>query len=1076
MDTFAEVSLIDSRIVNRLSTDEKIQKNMIKILGVNNKPLETLGVVQLEVVFEGTKRKVSFAIVDHLYETVRVPVLLGVDSHRQFESMALKFTASVPEVRYGPGVVAAVQRAEWREGPDGWLRRRPDGAYEFRWRWKTEPTGLIWKGVYMYDRKLKTPEAKEEFKREMQCWVDNNFVVPYDDATMGQPGAILPLNPVVQPGKSTKVRPTCDYTELNPFIVSGMDRDHNEVCADSVRRWRAFAGFIVADLSKAYMRVHIVPELYRFQAIQWSGKRYALTRLGFGLSSAPRVLKTIIDEILEGHNVDAYRDDLCVGFETEEGREEARARMDSALKALQEAGFPAKETTEVVAGEQTQPIRILGLEVYSDQKGALRWRRKAPVERPESMRTLRELAGMVGKLAPGNLPVLAWARPYAQILRSVIGREAGTVWKDPPTAELCRFAGEFVELLLANDPAGGIWSIAKKGEKGKFGSNWVLCCDASQLAMGAVLISGAEIDEERIVEDHCWLNTKPRQINVLEAEAIVKGLTEACKYIGPGDRLKIVVDSKTAHSWAVKAINNEIFRCNSLSGPLLARRLSILHDLSKEIGSISVVWVPSADNPADKLTRVNARWADWFRNITNYEWDEAPKIVGAINERIRGWQTAGKDTVPGRGTVEINGVICQPHRSRRGIYLPVIPPEYVPEYLRTRHEELGHQGTNGLWQSVREEAAFPGTNLASRIAEIVGNCDICTRKHMNPYVGSGGTQGGRYPWDEVFVDCLTLPSPSLAGVIVAIDGFSRWLELKPAESFSSRNVIGFLDELSSRFGHPKVIRVDHGREFDNAALRAWCEQHSTILQFSSVANPRSQSIVERANRTILGLLRVLTAEDNRPWEELIIRTVSIYNGRAHSALQGATPREIFLGRREIHGAQQLQPNEQDQIKEWESLYEPLAWEREDEDIWTPAYELEQPVWVRKQKPKDQFDFEPATVVSKGQNRAYRIETLGGRSRVVHESNLKARTQSEGASKGIPTEEGTRNTVMEQEAEYRPERQSTGVHVEQEDSHVTSVGDKIFENGVENDSQFNATKTQAVRRTPRTHKPVKRFDS
>ncbi len=1076
MDTFAEVSLIDSRIVNRVSTNEKIQKNIMKILGVNNKPLETLGVVQLEVVFEETKRNVNFAIVDRLHETVRVPVLLGVDSHRQFESMALKFTASMPEVRYGPGVVATVQQADWREGPDGWLRRRPDGAYEFRWRWKAEPKGLIWKGAYIYERKLKTDEAKQEFRREMESWINNKFLVPYDDATMGPPGAILPLNPVVQPGKSTKVRPTCDYTELNPFIVSGMDRDHNEVCSDSVRKWRAFAGFIVADLSKAYMRVHIVPELYRFQTIQWEGRRYALTRLGFGLSSAPRVLKTIIDGILEGHNVDAYRDDLCVGFETKEGLAEARAQMSSALKSLQQAGFPAKETTEVVAGEQTEPIRILGLEVYSDPRGTLRWRRKAPIERPESLKTLRELAGMVGKLAPGNLPVLAWARPYAQILRSVIGREAGTLWKDPPTPELCRFAREFVQLLTEDDPAGGIWSIAKKMEKGKLGSDWVLCCDASQIAMGSVLISGPQIDEDRIVEDHCWLNTKPRQINVLEAEAIVKGLTEACKYIGSGDRLKIVVDSKTAHSWAVKAINNEIFRCNSLSGPLLARRLSILHDLSKEIGSISVVWVPSSDNPADKLTRVNARWVEWFRTKTQFDWDETPKIIGAINtggamtDTIRDWQGKMNGTWHGTGTVELHGLICQPHRSRRGIYLPVIPPDFAAEYIRKRHEELGHQGTNGLWQSVREEAAFPGINLASEIAKMVGDCDICTRKHKSQYTGSGGTQGGRYPWDEVFVDCLTLPSASLAGVIVAIDGFSRWLEMKPTESFSSKNVIGFLDELASRFGYPKVIRVDHGREFDNAALRAWCEQHGTMLQFSSVANPRSQSTVERANRTILGVMRALAAEDNRPWEEIVTRTMSIYNGRSHSALNGATPREVFLGRREIHGGQQLQSEEQEPVREWESLYEPLAWEREYLDPWTPAFEVNQTVWACKQRPKDQFDYEPATVVSQGHNRAYRIETLGGRSRVVHESNLKARKRPS------QEEEKTTRAILEDKINERLQMRAEDLHVGEEGSHLTEGDEKNFENGSEREGEIPRTETPAVRRSTRPHKPIKRFDA
>lgn len=186
---------------------------------------------------------------------------------------------------------------------------------------------------------------------------------------------------------------------------------------------------------------------------------------------------------------------------------------------MQQAGFPAKETLAIFPGEVSKPVQILGLEVYGGENGVLMWRRKTPVKPPAALKSLRDLAGCVGKMAPANLPILKWLRPYAQILRSMIGREAGTKWSADPSESLISLTSEFSSMVLQDDPAGGRWGTRLNPD----GPNrWTLCCDASQIAMGAVLIAGASVDTANTVADFCWLNTKPRQINILEAEAVVR--------------------------------------------------------------------------------------------------------------------------------------------------------------------------------------------------------------------------------------------------------------------------------------------------------------------------------------------------------------------------------------------------------------------------------------------------------------------------------------------------------------------------------------------------------------------------
>ena len=285
-------------------------------------------------------------------------------------------------------------------------------------------------------------------------------------------------------------------------------------------------------------------------------------------------MKVILDETLKEHKeVEVYRDDLCVGVT--QSLADARAKLRGALAALEEAGFPSKPALEVVPGQLQESVVILGLRVYSGDDGALWWRRREPLEERPA-RTLKEVAGVLGKFAPGNLPILGWARPAAQLLRSLVGREAAAGWKRQASEELQQLTMEFMELVTANDPAGGRWSYRQEDRK-----VWTVCCDASQDALGVVLFVGDTREKSRAIEDFCWLNPTPRQINLLETESVLRGLTQVVKYATKSDHVLVVVDSKTTYAWVRKALDGEIFRCRSMSGILLTRRLSLIHELAQ---------------------------------------------------------------------------------------------------------------------------------------------------------------------------------------------------------------------------------------------------------------------------------------------------------------------------------------------------------------------------------------------------------------------------------------------------------------------------------------------------------------
>ena len=109
---------------------------------------------------------------------------------------------------------------------------------------------------------------------------------------------ILPLMAVEQQTKG-KVRPVLDFRELNVFVECLTGDNVADVCGDVLREWRQMEGEIaLVDLKSAYLQVRVAKELWQYQLVRYKGETYCLTRLGFGLSSAPHIMARILKYVL----------------------------------------------------------------------------------------------------------------------------------------------------------------------------------------------------------------------------------------------------------------------------------------------------------------------------------------------------------------------------------------------------------------------------------------------------------------------------------------------------------------------------------------------------------------------------------------------------------------------------------------------------------------------------------------------------------------------------------------------------------------------------------------------------------
>ena len=81
--------------------------------------------------------------------------------------------------------------------------------------------------------------------------------------------------------------------------------------------------------------------------------------------------------------------------------------------------------------------------------------------------------------------------------------------------------------------------------------------------------------------------------------------------------------------------------------------------------------------------------------------------------------------------------------------------------------------------------------------------------------------------------------------------FTKWVEAKPLIKITSEAVRKFFwQNIICRFGVPKELTVDNGKQFDSQQFKEFCRSIGTKLMFASVYHPQSNGAMERANGVI----------------------------------------------------------------------------------------------------------------------------------------------------------------------------------------------------------------------------------
>jgi hypothetical protein len=139
--------------------------------------------------------------------------------------------------------------------------------------------------------------------------------------------------------------------------------------------------------------------------------------------------------------------------------------------------------------------------------------------------------------------------------------------------------------------------------------------------------------------------------------------------------------------------------------------------------------------------------------------------------------------------------------------------------------------------------------------------------------------------------------------LVIMDDYSRftWVFFLQEKSQTQETLKGFLRRAQNEFGlRIKKIRSDNGTEFKNSQIEGFLEEEGIKHEFSSPYTPQQNGVVERKNRTLLDMARIMLDEYKTPdrfWAEAInIACYSINQLYLHRILK-KTSYELLTGKK-----------------------------------------------------------------------------------------------------------------------------------------------------------------------------------
>ena len=736
-----------------------------------------------------------------------------------------------------------------------------------------------------------------------------------------------PLIPV--PKKDGGLRLCLDFRALNKTLIDVRYPLPN--ISTILNQLGSSTLFTCLDLKQGYLQIPLAEESRSMTAFTSPSGHWEFTSMPFGLKTAPACFQSIINSVLAGligTQAQVYLDDIII---LGKNFEDHVNNLNQVLCRLQEAKLKIKmEKCEFFKEEIPYLGHIISSRGMRPQPSKLEAIRSIPIPR-----TVYELQSLLGLTNYYRRFIPNYSQIIAPLL-SLKGKSTTLKKKD---------RSPIVWTPEANEALREIKEILKNSvtlQFPNFNKKFVLTTDASNSCIGGVLQQRTDDGALRPLSYFSRkLNAAERKYSTIEREAlgVIYGL-QINRPLILGYKIEIQTDHRPL-VWLLQVAtpNGRIARWQTLlaeydftikhiSGKtnVVADFLSRMADLREsEIDLmdplIDVVHPGSSLEPTVSCGLI-ARAGRPNKADSTFQWDIDELID--LQDKQPGYREIKSMLNSGCSVEEIEGRLkvlkCKPklplpelacvngilYRRSQNAYgelqhAVVLPPSYIPRALTLSHynASAGHGGVRVTLARLRKFAFWPG--MSRDVENFVKGCQICTKFKK---IGNLRPAPLRHfpdvsaPFERIHVDLvgpMGVSCNSYKYIMTVIDTLTKYLITIPLKSKEAREVAHSLyEKVICVHGVPRTMISDQGGEFVNNVLSTMCDTlglvHSKITAFHPAANGQC----ERANYTIVNILRTLVEGNISIWDKMLPVATFAYNTAYHRVIKEAPFYLLYL--------------------------------------------------------------------------------------------------------------------------------------------------------------------------------------
>ena len=429
---------------------------------------------------------------------------------------------------------------------------------------------------------------------------------------------------------------------------------------------------------------------------------------------------------------------------------------------------------------------------------------------------------------------------------------------------------------------------------------WKLSVDGASNAQGSgagfILTSPEGIDIEYALRFGFHASN-----NEAEYEAVIAGLNLAHS---------LEVDQLEVHSDS-QLVVRQIEDTYEAKSEKMVLYLQKVRDLLKKFVSVQIKYVPRTENSrADTLAKLATALQEDIGESAPVEYLAEPSIdpyslvvapIGSVpNWMDPIWDYINDGTLPDdpkeAAKIRVRSSRFTNHKGslyKRGFFTPFLKciagedTEYV---LREVHEGIcgNHIGARALAGKVLRQGYYWPTMLKDA-TNLVKRCRICQEHAKVSRLPAEPLTSITSPWpfQQWGLDILG-PLPIGKGqckfIIVAVDYFTKWAEAEPLATITEQKIRNFVwRAVVCRFGIPRALVSDNGKQFDNAKFRNFCAKLGIKNYYSSPAHPQSNGQAEVTIRTLKAALKTKLEDLKGSWVEYLPEVLWAYRTTQKSA-------------------------------------------------------------------------------------------------------------------------------------------------------------------------------------------------